>query len=783
MLRLKKIGLLVLIFVLPALLQTCKENRYKYKYVSLDAFVPYMTKVFEENTYEFVPRNIKRLKHVLKGFRIYRKKIPITWAVERESSIIAYFSELADKTVVLRCSPFNPPGQPHQLGEIFINGNYLRKIVFKNKGQYHFTIPSNLLNYGSNHITFKWKYLRSPQDFGVNNEKRKYAVGLSYIKFQNKSQRYKSKRPKNPGKICLNRKAKVPGIEIPHGGIIEYFINLPEKSHLRFRLSSRRKYLKNSIFYAAVYSDRGEKIIRHLKSDSFHSQKVHQINLNQFAKETVKIVFANSIRNHPHLTISLISPTIYSPRESLPGFPGVESSEAGKKKIGNHKQGNIKTNPNVFVYLIDTLRADHLSCYGYGKETTPYIDRFSKTGILFTNCFATASWTKPAVGSILTGLYPNKHNSQDQKDRLSNDVEMISEVLKSHGYATIYITPNMNSSREMNFDQGIDIYRFTIGGKYGEDFYRSSEFLNSEFFEIIENNPNLLDKPLFAFLHTVDPHDPYTPKAPFLKFKKGDKERKELGFSDSIRLKKKIKGLSRKDIDYIKSLYDCEILHNDYYFGKFVDFLKEKNLYENSIIVMVADHGEQFDEHGSIFHGCSIYNEEVHVPLIIKFPYGKFSGIRTGAIVSQVDIFPTILDYLGIEISPGVDGLSIFNILNNKHFKRPVFIKEKLNRGFDKSNFVGFIDTVGKKKHIITYWNELFINASDFELYDLEKDFAEKTDIFEKENIFSVKAIKFIADYFLEKMKSPGFKEEKKLDLKKLDPEKLKQLKTLGYLN
>jgi arylsulfatase A-like enzyme len=292
----------------------------------------------------------------------------------------------------------------------------------------------------------------------------------------------------------------------------------------------------------------------------------------------------------------------------------------------------------------------------------------------------------------------------------------------------------------------------------------------------MENNPHLPDKPLFAFLHTVDPHDPYTPEAPFLKFKKTGKQREKLGFPDSIRLKKKTKGLSQQDIDYIKSLYDCEILHNDYYFGKWIELLKEKNLYEDSIIVLAADHGEQFNEHGSLFHGYSIYNEEIHVPLIIKFPGGKFSGTRTDAIVSQVDIVPTIADYLGIEISLEVDGISILNILNNKHFHRSVFVREKLNRDYDKSNFVGIINTANKNKHILTYRNPFFTKAVNIELYDLEKDFAERRGIFEPDNLFLVNSVKFLADYFLEKMKSSRFKEEKQLDLKKLDPEKIKQL-------
>jgi arylsulfatase A-like enzyme len=381
------------------------------------------------------------------------------------------------------------------------------------------------------------------------------------------------------------------------------------------------------------------------------------------------------------------------------------------------------------------------------------------------------------VGSILTGLYPNKHRAEDREDKLSTDVRMISEVLKSQGYSTIYITPNVNVDTNFNFIQGIDFYKFSIQKPHKWSHYRSSEYLNEDFSEIIENNPDLQDKPIFAFLHTVDPHDPYTPKPPFLKFKKNGAGRGKLAYPVNIGIKKAEGGLNREDIDFIKSLYDCEILHNDYYFGKWIEYLKEKKLYENAIIILVADHGEQFDEHDNFFHGQSIYNEEAHVPLIIKLPHDEFPGTQTDTFVSQVDLYPTILDYLGIEILSVVDGVSLFDILKRKNLKRPVFIKEEM----DGYNFLGMISQ-DNIKHIITYKDESFIKEINIEQYNLVKDFGETTDMFERKNPFHARFIKFSADYFLTEMEKQAFKEEKEVDLNKLDPEKIEQLKALGYL-
>jgi len=782
MLKYKKLNVPILLILLTLITQTCRKDRYNYDYVNLRALFPYLTKAFEAQTLKFIKKDVQRSNYGLEGFQTYGDQQPRIWAVEKESTIIAYFSEVEDKTAELKCQPFNPPGQPLQEGVIFINGNFLKKTVFSKKGRYEFHIPANFLNYGSNYLTFKWKYARSPNDFGMNKDRRKFAMGFSYLTFHSKS--LKEKKRTGAGKIQLEpTKPKTPGIIIPQAGLVEYFVELPplpQKIRFRFKLSSRQAYFQDSMVHLAVYSEKGEKILRDFTPRQYGSANRHPLDLGGFANQTIKIVFANSIQNHPNFTVAVSDPVLYGlSGEGIPLFPGLKNPTRKKKNIKPLSSGK---KPHVFIYLIDTLRADHVSCYGYSRETTPFIDRFSNQGILFKNCFAVASWTKPAVGSILTGLYPHKHQGEDRKDKLSIDVETLAEVLKAHGYTTIYITPNVNSSMEVNFHQGVDYYLFSKGGNRLERFYHSSEYVDAEFSELMENNPHLVEKPLFAFFHTVDPHDPYTPKEPFLKFKKVDKTRENLVTPDNIRIKKATTGLSPEDLDYLKSLYDCEILHNDYYFGKWLEILKEKNLYENSIIVLVADHGEQFDEHGALFHGQSIYNEEIHVPMVIKFPGEEFSGRQTSIMVSQVDIFPTILDYLGIDFPYSVDGVSLFNILLEKRTPRHLFIKEKLN-GDVKSNFIGIIDTGNRTKYIITYINEFFIKAQDIERYDMGRDYREGGDIFEKGNVYRYKGVKFLADYFLQQMNLYDFRKAEQLDLDKLDPEKIKQLRTLGYIN
>jgi arylsulfatase A-like enzyme len=783
--QIKKKWFLFLLAALIGVLPNCQKRRYQYIYVNLADFFPYLTRGVEVSTMKFVGKDLDESRYRLSGFKTYSDQLPRNWAVEKESTITAFFTEPEDKEITLRCRPFNPPGQPLQEGEIFFNGTLIKKLVVAGKGRYRFDIPAGLMVYGSNRLTFKWKFSRSHAAFNINNDKRKYAVGFSYLTWRSpggKKIKTKTHRP-----IQIRRQGALPALHIPQGALVEYFVDLPADAQVRFKLASDQGYLEDQVFHLAIYGQTGEKLTRHFKSGSLQTGKEYLVELDRFARQTVKIVFANSIRNHPNFLVKVINPAVYTiSRQDLP-VPSRWVTAAGEQKQDTPRDitpGPLKRSPNVFIYLVDTLRADHMSCYGYSRKTTPRIDAFAGNALLFKNCFASASWTKPAVGSILTGLYPNKHRAEDQNDKMSADVQTLAEVLKTHGYQTVYITPNVNAAREVNFDQGIDYYLFSRCGANLKTYYRSSEYLNSEFFEILGNNPQLLDKPLFAYLHTIDPHDPYTPEEPFLTFKKNDRERENLGIPDYIRQRKASVGLSREDLDYIKALYDCEILHNDYYFGEFLEGLKARNLYENSIIIFVADHGEQFDEHDVMFHGHSIYNEEIHVPLIIKFPGREFSGQAADFMVSQVDIFPTLLDYLGIGMAGDVDGISIFNLLAGKSAGRTLFVKEELNRDErDKSNFLGLIDTAGKTKQILTYKNESFLQTSKVEAYHLDGDFAEQRDQFPPGDVFLFHSVKFLADYFLQQAETFFYREADKLDLRKLDPEKVKQLKALGYIN
>jgi arylsulfatase A-like enzyme len=286
--------------------------------------------------------------------------------------------------------------------------------------------------------------------------------------------------------------------------------------------------------------------------------------------------------------------------------------------------------PNVLIIVVDTLRADHLGSYGYERNTTPVIDAFAGENIRFTHAVSAAPWTPPSVASILTGQYPSAHRmmppnasllAQRIAVRLDSSLDTLPEKLKSAGYQTGAITPNPWMREGFGFRQGFDHYVYRP--------WASAAIINHEARKLLEEFATNPRKPFFLYLHYFDPHDPYAPPPPF-----------DTLYEGALRSR----SYPPQQTESI-NLYDGEIRYVDAALRRLFAFLKHKNLYEDMVIVLVADHGEQFLERGEQGHGHHLYSEEIHVPLVLRAA-GRVGEVD--AIVSTVDIYPTILELAGI---------------------------------------------------------------------------------------------------------------------------------------
>ena len=301
--------------------------------------------------------------------------------------------------------------------------------------------------------------------------------------------------------------------------------------------------------------------------------------------------------------------------------------------------------PNIVLYVVDTVRADRLGVYGYGKPTSPRLDAFAAGAVLFEKAYAQSSWTRPAVASLFTGLLPPAHRTVGRRSVLPEDATTLAEILAVHGYEGMGLVRNPNVGRAFGFAQGFTRFR-------SEDRERDETMLDRVRLWLDERQDGAA--PFFLFLHAIDPHGPYDPAPEFEEmFDAG-------GAPAHYRTVRYLLGLNRGDVepgpetaDALSRLYDAEVAQNDRAFGELLDELEARGLVEDTAVIYLSDHGEEFAEHGRWEHGLSLYEEVLRVPLVMRLPGVPPRRVEEPA--QHVDLLPTLLAYLGIE-APPTDG-------------------------------------------------------------------------------------------------------------------------------
>ncbi|HUU52576.1 MAG TPA: sulfatase-like hydrolase/transferase [Candidatus Heimdallarchaeota archaeon] len=398
--------------------------------------------------------------------------------------------------------------------------------------------------------------------------------------------------------------------------------------------------------------------------------------------------------------------------------------------------GEAETEPgqNFLLITIDTLRADRLSCYDRTHVQTPNIDSLAQKGVLFSKAFANTPTTLPSHASILLGITPLHHGVHDNYNFIVlEEFLTLAEHLKNFGYSTGAIIGAHPLDSRFGLNQGFDAYddeydklssqKFAHGERWADDITKKAiEWLEDQ------------DTPWFLWTHFYDPHEPYEPPEPF-------------------------------KTKYKARLYDGEVAFVDSELGKLLDYMKTKNLFKNTLIVLTSDHGESLEEHGEKTHGYFAYNSTIWVPLIFTAPNGGQKVVEQH--VSHVDIFPTACDILKIPKPPFLQGISLMPALNGKNLPERLLYFESLYPFYSR----GWAPLQGYISH-----KEKFIQSPIPELYNLEQDFQETNNIAVASHLGSHRKN---LDVILQDQPRP---EEKSLR-KKVDRESLEKLRSLGYIS
>jgi arylsulfatase A-like enzyme len=410
---------------------------------------------------------------------------------------------------------------------------------------------------------------------------------------------------------------------------------------------------------------------------------------------------------------------------------------------------------------MDTTRADHLSCYGYERKTTPHIDRIAKEGVLFTNVISPSSWTLPSHASMFTGLFPSEHKADHLSPYLFESHETLAEILKREGYKTLAYSNNPWVSLFTGLSAGFD--NFQEGWREGNERYFYKTICNALLEYTKRNGPassftdhgaartnryvtKWIEKnkksPFFVFINYLEPHLPYNPPFPFNSLYLPTNITPKDGITFSPRTKD-IRTLIvqrqriSKELAVINGLYDGEIKYLDEKIWELYEHFRKLNILDNTLLIITSDHGENLGDHGVVGHAFGLFNTLLDVHLIARYPKVFKPGLVIHQNVQTTDIFYTALDAIGLNSNPSKLGLSkslIKRIKTNDY--QEIMIAERdrpintVNRA--KQSAVNY-NHIDKKLTAIILRNYKYIQSSGRstieELYNLNEDIAETNNI------------------------------------------------------
>jgi arylsulfatase A-like enzyme len=417
--------------------------------------------------------------------------------------------------------------------------------------------------------------------------------------------------------------------------------------------------------------------------------------------------------------------------------------------------------PNIIVIVIDCLRADR---YGgslpfdrYGGSITPNLDSLVNEGVRFTNAFAQTSWTRPSLPTLFTGLYPSEHGLSEiasaSNKSLHPEAETLAEVLKEAGYSTKLLGHQHLLAPRFGMDQGFDVYehKLNVPGRWLLRWIRDD-----------------MEAPFFAYLHHLDLHWPYCPPPDF----RGTlvPEDPELDFCSGWRRLRLDLHYGRRALDedgltLMQARYDEQLLYIDSLLGNLFQFLRRKDLWDETLVVLTSDHGEEFFEHGSIGHGKHLHDETIRIPMVIKPPasWKPAVGREVQQLVELRQLAPTLLDAANVGISVDQQNQSLLPSLLGQ--------KQETERTFVVSELGPFISIRTDRLKLI-----LKQGTPERSLYDLVEDPGEKHNVAAERNS-DVKRLESLYREWRDHLKPIETQSTE------LDSETLEGLKALGYLD
>jgi arylsulfatase A-like enzyme len=569
---------------------------------------------------------------------------------------------------------------------------------------------------------------------------------------------------------------------------IDFTVTLPEAPWLDVALGTLEDSavtFRVAIARAGTEPGSGEPVLEHTVTTP-HRWEPRSIDLRRFAGQTVRL-----------------SLTVASPEAEALGFWGAPVIRS-RTPVTAARDGSAKPR-GVILIQADTLRRDHLDAYGYGRETAPTLRRLASEGVLFNNYTVQATWTKVSTPSLMTSLYPSSHGVTDFHHHLPASANTLAESYRAAGYATVSYASVLFTGQFSNLHQGFE--------ELHEDGSISTPGSSKTSREYVDRLQGWLERhrdvPFFAFLHVFDPHDPYEPRRPYDSLW-ADPARREEHERQSKEVRKFIKeplrqlfGMPSRDelieagfdpeayVAQDRNWYDGSIRGMDVEIARLVQTLRRLGLDESTLIVFLSDHGEEFHEHGRMFHGQSVYGELTQVPLFLRWPAGLPKGKVVDEVVQSLDVMPTVLALSQLPAPDGIQGQSLAPLFadggngdNGSGWKRRPAITEKATTDPGGAwappppDTESYAITDGRWK--LVHNRQRPRGGPEFELYDFVKDPLNKADVAPQHPEVVARLAKALEGW--RQMATAARLKPDAEGTKNLSPEQLQRLRSLGYI-
>ena len=602
------------------------------------------------------------------------------WGVGQTSELSLPIAEPRDLVLVLDLRPFSFPSSPPQQATVGLNGEQIFEFTLEpgSRGPLRIPLPEGRLSTSPIQVKLHWQWSRSPQEALGARDSRQLAAALHGAWLCEATH-----ADCGPGEVVENRdddrrvRAQGDRIWMPWGSRVDFFVELPANAWLQTDLGIRGKgRLSLDVLPQTGSPQTGSPQTGSPQTGSPQTGSPEtgspETGLPQTESPLIRAkgwsesgpirLFLGTepgwvrlrlvalgepgAQGGARLELPVIARTVLKGAADadvagdLAAEPPVVEPENGRSEV-SHAEGPQA----LVVYAIDTLRADRMGYRG-GPAATPTFDQFAEEAVVFEQLIAQSPWTKASMASIFTGLWPPTHGAVNRKHRLDDRLVTLAELLHASGWATAAIVTNPNITEKFGFDQGFEFFEYLGETAPAQEVNRAVERFLSQRQD---------DRPLFLWVHILDPHSPYDPPADFRRTRLPEVPEELAASSLDVVNDLRSGRLKVEDelMEQLLALYHTEIAYSDASFARFLELLERFGL-KRSLITVISDHGEEFLEHGNLEHGRALHVESLDVPWMIRGP--GLAAQRVSEQAQHTDVLPTLLTALRMPAPQGLEG-------------------------------------------------------------------------------------------------------------------------------